>query len=371
MSFTEIYKLRTNPFRMTPATSPHEIIWAGFSAIKNRLENRIKKSIKIPNSSLVLNWGEYGSGKTHAARYFNKRIVLEDIAEEAEASIPYSIVMPLPKGKEPVYNIFTNVVDKLNIEEIRVNFKKLKLDVNPLIDNFTDNLQIQSVLKSIFNETIENTGLLKKYLYGTLSAAELKELNPHGILRLLNNDSDYTKLLAGLFTCLTYQKKVYSVIIIWFDEFEDLAILNSSNIDKTNNFLREILDNTSNNLLIFLNLTQSALFGVEDLGEYINESVRSRIKERNNFELPSKETFLNYLLELLKIYRTEKDVDPFFPFNEGVTNEVMEALGNVSLRSFNEAFSLLLELADLEHHTCPITQEFFKKHKDEIIGWKG
>ena len=106
---------------------------------------------------------------------------------------------------------------------------------------------------------------------------------------------------------------------------------------------------------------------------FIGDSRRysSRIKERNNFDLPNKETFLNYLQELLKIYRTDEESNPFFPFDESVANEVIQALGNASLRSFNEAFSLLLELADLEDQTCPITQEFFELHKDEIIGWKG
>lgn len=370
MSFTQPYKLKTNPFRMTPATNPEEIVWAGFPDIKAKFETRIKKSIKIPNSSLVLNWGEYGSGKTHAARYFNKSSVLSELAGEVGLSIPYSMVMPLPKGKEPVYNIFTNVVDKLNIEEIRAKFIEKEVDVTTFIRNLTDNIQIQNVLAAFFNAEMTDLGLLKKYLYGNISPTELKDLNAFGILRQLNTDSDYTKILAGLFTCLTYDKKVYSSVIIWLDEFEDLAVLSSSNIDKTNNFLREILDNTSNNLLIFLNLTQSALFGVEDLGEYINEAVRSRVKERNNFELPTRETFIAYLKELLVFYRTEASDDPLFPFNPEMTDQVIVSLGNVSLRAFNEAFSLLLELGDLEA-VCPITKEFFEKHEDEIIGWKG
>lgn len=68
-SYTQ-FKLQSNPFRLTPALSSEELIWAGFPELKKRIENRILKAIKIPNSSLILNWGDYGSGKTHAARYF-------------------------------------------------------------------------------------------------------------------------------------------------------------------------------------------------------------------------------------------------------------------------------------------------------------
>lgn len=178
-------------------------------------------------------------------------------------------------------------------------------------------------------------------------------------------------MLSGLFTCLTYKKEVYSTIIIWIDEFEDIAILSSSNIDKTNNFLREILDNTPNNLLIFVNLTQSALLGVSDLGDYIYDSVRSRIKERINFELPSKDELKIYLKDILKEYHiTVNNENDYFPFTEHLIDEIINDLGNVSLRSFNEALSLLLELADIDDKQAPIVIEYYHEVKSEIIGWK-
>lgn len=295
--FETDFKLKTNPFRMTPATNPDEIIWAGFNEIKEKFEKRIERSIRIPNSTLVLNWGEYGSGKTHAARFFNKKAELQRISDKAGKSIPYSMIIPLPKGKEPVFSIYTTVIDKLDILEIRQKFQGI--DINSYIENFGSNLHIQNVLKAIFNHDIDHLQL-KKYLYGNISPAELKNFISIGILRQLKEDTDYTLVLSGLFSCLTIEKTAYSCVVIWIDEFEDIAVLSSSNIDKTNNFLREVLDNTPNNLLVFLNLTQSALFSVEDLGQYVYESVRSRIKERISFDLPSKETFKNYLGELLK-----------------------------------------------------------------------
>ena len=62
MKTLESYKLKLNPFRTTPASNPEEIIWAGFNDVRQKIERRIKRAIRIPNSSLVLNWGEYGSG---------------------------------------------------------------------------------------------------------------------------------------------------------------------------------------------------------------------------------------------------------------------------------------------------------------------
>ncbi|MEX2477182.1 MAG: hypothetical protein WD357_02020 [Gracilimonas sp.] len=367
MSFEEKYHLTTNPFRITPAVSSEEIVWAGFSGLKNKFIKRIKRSIKIPNSSLILNWGEYGSGKTHAARFFCSKKQLEIISKEVNSKPPYSFTFPLPKGKDPVYSIYISVIDKLDIKQIRNDFDNQS--ILKFIDLYSDNLQVQSILSAIFNENVEDVSLLKKYLYGNVTNTELKKLNQYGILRHLKSDSDYTKVLAGLFTCLTFNKLVYSSIILWIDEFEDLAILSSSNIDKTNNFIREILDNTPNNLLIFINLTQSALFGQEDLGEYVSEAVRSRIRDRINFDLPSEQDLKDYYLDLVTTFRAGKVDDEYAPFSSELISKIIAELGNVSIRSFNEALSMTLELADLED-VVPISIEFFEKYKEEIIGWK-
>ena len=352
---------------MTPANTEDDLVWAGFPKLKAQFEKRIKRSIRIPNSSLVLNWGEYGSGKTHAARFFSKKSVLEKIA--GDGSIPYSMVLPLPKGKEPVIAIFTAVIDKLQFKLIREQFDKSDIDIAQVVEAITENTLIQSVLKAIFNSDDNDLDLLRKYLYGNVTKSELSGLNKYGILRQLSSDTDYTKLLAGLFTCLTYKKQVYSSIIIWLDEFEDLAILSSSNIDKTNNFLREVIDNTPDNLLIFLNLTQSSLFGVEDLGQYVYESVRSRIKERISFDLPSNDEFKEYIKSLLAYFRIEGEHQGFFPFEEETIDEVLRVQTNASLRKVNEDLSLLLELAEMEDE-CPITKSFYEDNKGDIIGWK-
>lgn len=372
MSIEERYKLKDNPFRMTPANTD-EIVWAGFPEIKGKFINRIKRTLKIKSSSLVLNWGEYGSGKTHAAKYFNKQDVLEKIVDELEGDLPlpYSIVMTLPKGKNPIYEIYISIIDKLDIERIRQQFSEEYQELEKFIESFTDNLHIQNVLKAIFKiPEDENKDVLKKYLYGNLTKTELKKLNDENIYRNLNSDNDYIMFLSSLFSCLTFKRKNHSSIIIWIDEFEDLAILSNTNIDKTNNFLREVIDQTPNHLLIFLNLTQSALFGIEDLGEYLYESVRSRTKERINFDIPSTDELFLYLKELLNYFRVEKVENQLFPFNEELVNDIHQDLGNVSLRSFNEALSILIELGDLEK-VVPITKEFYEKNKQEIIGWKG
>lgn len=363
--FKETYKLKTNPFRLTPSTNPDELVWAGFNEVKKKFEKRIERSIRIPNSTLVLNWGEYGSGKTHAARYFNKKDVLKSIGDKAGKPIPYSMVMSLPKGKDPIYSIYISVIDKLNIEELREQFKDMTEDLFLYIDSIGSNIHIQNVLKAIFKKEIPHLDI-KKYLYGNMTATDLKSLNEFGVLRFLKEENDFSSVLAGLFSCLTIDKKKHSCIIIWIDEFEDISVLNNSNIDKINSFIREILDNAPNNLLLFLNLTQSALLSVEDLGMYVYDSVRSRIKEKISFDLPNPSDFKEYLRELLELFREVPDSNPYFPFEENVVDRLIGDQGNVSLRSFNESLSLLLELSDMDEK-CPINMDVFNEYESEII----
>lgn len=371
MPYTDLFNLKTNPFRLTPSVKSDEIIWAGFPAIKSKFEGRIKRSIKIPNSSLVLNWGEYGSGKTHAARYFGKTSVLDKLAAEATSKIPYYLFITLPKGKAPINDFFVSIIDKIDITDLRSKFSGQKEALSSFIDDIADNTFLRDVVKTFFDDTVE-VNLLRRYLYGSNNTADFKVLSEKGVQRSLSADTDYAKLLALVFSCITFKKESYSSVILWIDEFEDIAILTKVNGDKTNSFLRELLDNTPNNLLIFLNLTQSALFNIEDLGEYLSEALKSRIKERINFDLPKTDDLLLYVKELLLAFRENNSNDTeniYHPFDEALIRTIISDLGNVSLRKFNESLGLLMELAEMDNRS-DIDNEYYQANKNDVIGWK-
>lgn len=371
MSYQEKFNLKNNPFRLTPAVSSEEIIWAGFPNIKAKFEGRIKRTIKVPNTSLVLNWGEYGSGKTHAARYFGKATVLADLADEVERTIPYFLFINLPKGKSPIEDFYTSIIDKLDIVQLRQKFKDQKAELERFIELVANNIFLENIVKAFFNPNVE-VDLLRRFLYNSHNAADFRVLSGKGIQRELSSDTDYGKLLSIIFSCITLDKQFYSSIILWIDEFEDIAILSKVNGDKINSFIRELLDNTPNNLLIFLNLTQSALFNIEDLGEYISEALKSRIKERINFEIPQQEELLVYVKELLKAFRVEVNKsgeDEYFPFDRALITTITDELGNVSLRKFNESLGLLLELAEMDDQS-PIDNKYYQQNKSDVIGWK-
>lgn len=370
MSLSERLKLKENPFRMTPPMETEEVVWAGFPGLKKRLEERVKRSMHFSNSSLVLNWGDYGSGKTHAANYFNQKDIIKNLAGEIKKKNPFSLKISLPAGKNPVDDIFVSIMDYLDIKDIRRNFSGISQEVQKFIDQFSRNIIIRSILKAFFNEAVKSS-LLKKYLYNTISKPEFDELSKYNILRKLATDDDRIKVLSGIFSCLTYKQAVYSVVTIWIDEFENISLLNNVNIENTNNFIRELLDNTPNYLLMFLNFTLTAFANVQDLGGFLDDSVVSRIKERIDFNIPAPEELKLYLEKLLNhpLYREEKQENVYHPFEMEAIDLVIKILGDVSLRRYNEAFSTLLEIAEFEK-VATITEEFVGKNENDIIGWK-
>ena len=64
--------LRLNPFpELTPQTDPGQIVWAGMPKIKTQFEDVFYEALNSRKKQVVLNYGPYGGGKTHAAMYFS------------------------------------------------------------------------------------------------------------------------------------------------------------------------------------------------------------------------------------------------------------------------------------------------------------
>ena len=366
------YNLKANPFRTVPGMQSDELVWAGFEEVKAKFESRIKRAIKLRNSGIVLNWGEYGSGKTHAAKFFGKKAELDRLAQDSGGVVPFHIYLTLPTGKTPIEDLFTSVVDKLDIAHIRTIMREIAPAIIKYVDETFDDSFIKSCVKAVFTESDSTEiSLIKRFLYGAVTAKEIRELENVGILRRFKSEDDYVKFLAALFSTLTFDKRIYSCVILWIDEFENIITLNNSSLEKINSCLRDLFDNTPNNLLIFLNLTQSSLFTAEDLGQYISESVKSRIRDRINFDIPDRTTIESYIIDLMAQFHIEtpENENNLFPFEPEVVEMVVNTFKNVSVRRYNEIFSTLLEIGNLESEPV-IDLPLYEKNKSELVGFE-
>jgi len=183
----------------------------------------------------------------------------------------------------------------------------------------------------------------------------------------LTNDEQIANFLATIINCITYEKKLYSTFFIWLDEFEDIDTVKKSLADRFTTFLRQFIDKTPNNLILFLNFTQKAFMDIEDLSIYLGEALTSRAKAKIDFKNPTVEEAVDYVKELCEHYQLDTQNSPFD--NDESIKYPLEHIGNLTARKINETFSIIFEMALLEGKK-QITQDFIDEIKDEIIAWE-
>ena len=371
MSFEDL-GLRSNPFRLTPPLDPDDIKWAGMEKVKRELEKRIEMSMRMDPSRIVINWGAYGSGKTHASLYFSKTSRLSELSRGLDSTPPKSFKITLPRTSNDIVQEFLrSFLGQYSLENIRDDFKKLILlleeeKVKQLIEVYADDSVIKDVVTSIAfdGEDDEIFETLKKYIFGDSTKGTLNSLGlPYG----LDNDEQIANLLATIISCLTYEKKLYSSFFIWLDEFEDIDTIKKNLADRFTTFLRQFIDKTPNNFTLFVNFTQKAFMHIEDLSVYLGEALASRARTKVDFENPTINEAVAYVKQLYTFYLINGGHTPFD--NDATISFILEHIGNLTARKINETFSIILEMAIFEEKNS-IDIEYVKSIKEEIIAWE-
>lgn len=366
--------LKNNPFRLTPPLNPDEIIWVDFEELKNKLEERIKISIKTTPSSIVLNWGSYGIGKTHAALYFSRTKRLEELANELKTKAPKCVKVNLPRtSKDPVQAFLRAFLGQVKSESIKKDFSELKNIFKGDLEKILESISSDNIISKLFNKIIETDkaeDLLKieDYLYGDSKKSLLGSLElPFG----LQDDEQVVNFLSTYINAITFDKKLYSAFFLWIDEFEDIDVLTKSNQERFTTFMRQLIDKTSNNFTLFLNFSPKPFSTLEDLSRILGEALATRIRAQINFEEPTVDQASLYIKELLNhpLFRNKPSEDDFQPFNNESVNFILSHLKRRTVRIINETFSLLIELALMDKKSV-IDTDFVKSKKDELIMWE-
>jgi len=367
--------LKENPFRLTPPLDQKEIVWAGMAEVKNNIEKRIRIATLTKASRIVLNWGSYGSGKTHASLYYSKTDRLQTMTSESGVSPVKSIKITLPRSSNNiVQEFFRSFLGQYSLEDIFADFKKTQAEfgldkLELMINSLSNDKSIADVLKKLTNiESLpsDDFNKLRNYIHGDNTKATLTSL---GLPLGLNNDEQIANIMASIISCITYDKKLYSTFIIWLDEFEDIDTVNKNLADRFTTFLRQFIDKTSNNLLLFLNFTQKTFMDMEDLSGYLGDALTSRAKAKIDFENPTLEESIIYIHELCAnpLFRIEGKDSPFD--NDETIKYALTHIGNLNARKINETFSIIFEMALIEEKN-KITKDFINEITDEIIAWE-
>lgn len=393
VSWERVY-LADNPFVSTPPTPSEEVIWAGVPEQKKHIEDRIVSSLKTSPYTLVLNWGPWGSGKTHAARYFSQEAELRRLGEQAGVGPPLSLVLDLPRGERDIIReIYLVIMGRLGLRQIRRDLSRVveKIGEDRFRDlarafvrdeEFSEALaQLAGIIPQDGQLSLGGSGpspALRRYFLLSAGTPDLRDL---GLARKLDSNNDMIEMLTAVFNLLFYSGEgadpQYSELILWFDEMEEIVSLPGKEQRLLTSLLRDFTDYVPTNLTMFVNFTLRSGGQLEDIGAYLTDAVWSRVRGQIFFGELDKEGIVEYVHDLLNApkYRfgtfAEECPDELYPFTKEALRFVGQKLmPNATPRFVNEACSLLIEQAlaaeALDGQDARIDLNFVQKHEQEI-----
>lgn len=368
--------LKHNPFADTPPRKPEEAVWAGLPQLRKQFETLFVQALATPATQVVLNWGAWGSGKTHAAMYFGLKERLWPLVQEPRVQDVCVVYIRTPK--EPAradIDLYRDIIEALRF----TNLRKLIRDLiaargqEEALRLLQDSASSEPVGKAIwllglepkkrsgqlalFDEepSEERNQLLESYFFSTCTKRDLKEL---GLSRGIDNAQDRFRVLGTLLQCIIgfappEQVNRHTRLILWIDELEDLIYFQSRQYRPFTQGLRDLTDRLPNYLTLLMNFTL-ATGTYEDATVVLGDALTSRITHQVYFKPLTIEEACEYVVELMRFYRLEdpssKGLPATYPFAEDALRTLVELLPSLGRtpRDLNKRCSEVVSRALLE-----------------------
>jgi len=352
MTFEEL-NLTQNPFKLISPSlafqSEAPVFWAGMKTQKEQLENTYLNAAGHRN--LILNWGPFGAGKTHAAFYFKNQPIFKQNVE----LITLYVRTPLEKG-DAIQQLLENIIDDMSFSKLKeiIKARIAELGESQLFNLISASIKSEAYALAIIklgHSELKLDDFMYRYIYGNVTRTELKKFQ---LPRTLNTEADYLKFLAGLIAGFTAGKTLTKVVL-WIDELENLLYYTSRQFKRLTQGVKTLVD-TNENLLVFLNYTLSD-GDEETLRILIGNILWDRINYKIGFTDFSIEKGLEYCHDLITHYQIDKSMG-YFPFEEDSLKALLNSLHTRKLTPYeiNKKCSDIL-CYSLENQINKITQE--------------
>jgi hypothetical protein len=373
----EKLNLSDNPFASTPTAE--RPVWCGMSTLKAQLERRLEVSLKTSPTSLILNWGHYGSGKTHAAKYFTSDETLTQLAQIWGMRAPLAFYINFPRvDRGAVFNLTSSIIGKFGVENFAAKLKEVKTVVDQadaalfeqLIRDYCADSELQKIFLTLVANEPASYDAISRILFGNGSQADLRELE---IARKPDSISDLCRIVTTAFNLFTFRSSqiqpLHSAIHLWIDEFEDISSLPGKEQDALAAYLRNLVDWCPRYLTIFLNFTLTPVQGLQDLGVYLGDAVSSRIRQRIEFSEPEKPEIKAYIREMLNapdVRLNSSEAGPFLPFENSAIELIVDAVSPRTPRRINEVCSFYLDLAAGSEAVTTVSEALIREYAGDI-----
>lgn len=389
--------LKQNPFFNTPPVRPEETVWAGFPDLRKKLEDLFAESLSTSRTQVVLNRGEYGSGKTHAAIFYRLPGNLSLGHKDEQVSDTEIIYIRTPKEPEKADStLYLNIIEVIQFRRIRAAIKEIIAEYGDqsTLEKFQNLIKSEQLGRALWllgheqeasgqltlfkGGSDDRQNLIESYFFSQATKSDLKRL---GLNRSINNIQDRFRVLGCILQCfigLADEQDVakHKRVILWIDELEDLILYPARYYRPFTQGLRDLIDRLPSYFTLMMNFTLASPESLEDIGVVLGKAVMDRITDQVYFREPNEEEAFEYVKDLLKHYRlmpTEHmQIPSTYPFEEEALRMLIANLPVRTPRRINQWCAHVIGQAlrrDIIHSPGKdvIKKEFVREVEDERI----
>lgn len=354
--------LRQNPFPTTPPRRPEEAVWAGFPRLKKQFDSLFLEAVTTSRTQVVLNRGEYGSGKTHAAIYFGRS---DRLPSPEGQSVRDTRIFYIQTPKEPEQAdrlLYRNVIEAVGFKRLRSVVRDIigEVGAQPALEKLQAVVESEVLGKALWllgheksrsgqlsmfeqDEASEEwQRLLEAYFFSQTTKGDLKRL---GLSRGIDSARDRFHLLGGVLQCLiglapTGEIQRHRRVILWIDELEDLIYYTTRHYRPFTQGLRELIDRLPAYFTLMMNFTLASPEALQDIETVLGKAILDRVTHNIYFQEPDEEEAIEYVCELLRLYRTEepesRGLPSTYPFEEEALRVLLNSLPTRTPRDINQ-----------------------------------
>lgn len=358
------YGLSAPPFLVSP-TKKYARIWVGRKETKAKLDDFFESMSGNSASEILLIWGYYGTGKTHALLHYSQKLL-----ESGEAVLIFTdLTRCSPKGflglsKEFMIQLDPDILMKA-VRELGVNADSPQ-DLRKL-RRITEIYDIE-ILKAISSASDED----KIYEVMLWLQGENCDKKKIGVRRKIHDDS---KALSAICSVIKVLQQKYRFVGWLLDEYGTLRTLMASKRGLAFKRMEKGLVNLYNTCSIGFILAFSFSSRQRDvIYEMIPEQLRQRIASVDQqyesstvtFPVMTMEESTDFVKGLLGEFQTNPKMGKFYPFTRECVRYILkkDVVGkekDLVPRWINVAHKRALEAAQRADISAPLTIDEVEK----------
>lgn len=362
MSNPSDWNLKNSPFQHI-ANEAEATVWAGMPKVKSSIDDIIRSVMpnNVGSSEFVTIYGEYGGGKTHALRYFEREI--------KDKGYGHTFFVGKARMSETLRfaEIFNSVISKeSDTDFFRQLAKKIRESIKSqmLLDSVTEHEEI------IDSKFVASNRPMVQCLWDIGKNESERSLHPYLQVKATDDYGAALKLAALLSVMTTpigEQPAPYPAVYFFIDEMEDVFEVKLVQTLSFFNALRELINNVPEHFALICAYGAGAAYLEAQLPIAIQDRQTRPIVELPPLSNDDAKIFIREYLVGKRI--KEMPIDSFFPFSEGAIDALLELHNEPYPRRIILGMRRIFERATRSGEVQPM-EEISKEIAEKILSYE-